>query len=222
MKYREGEFDSLANNRDIGRVAALGRFEKHLFKVGDSDYRLRRPGENPGPLLGLAELMKRTRNLTKNAAENNHVGYKLSAKSDTIGATAYGILLTDPEPDILDTPGNPYVDLVWTRVLTRYPKVTSLGNCYCRRIDGSINWSQHAFCNAQDFGAPSGAQFWPMLVGIYTYLVANADEFNTQTAIVQDRIWTRGEGERYYGGQYHYHVHTDGFPNGVGTPPCAQ
>lgn len=222
MKYREGEFGSLANNRDIGRVAALGRFEKHLFKVGDSDYRLRRPGENPGPQLGLAELMKRARNSTKKAVEAGHVGYKLSAKSDTIGATAYALLLTDPEPDILNTPGNPYVDLVYTRVFTKFPKATNLGNCYCRYIDGTHTWSQHAYCNAQDFGAPSGTQFWPTLIGIYNYLVVNAVEFNTQTAIVQDRIWTRGKGEHYYGGQYHYHCHTDGYPNGINTPDCAR
>ena len=220
MRYREGLFNSLADNKDISRTLALARLQKHLFKVGDSDYRLRRPdSEDYGPPLGLMELMRRVRNLTK---QNNFPGYKLVAKSDSPGAEAYALLLTDPSPKLIDTPGNSYVDLVSTMVYAKFPRASNLGNCYCRHISGSPLWSQHAFCNAQDFGAPSGPYFWQTLDQIYNYLVANADQFGVETVIVRNRIWRRGEGESFYGGQYHYHVHTDGYPNGVGTPECAR
>jgi len=219
IKYREGEFGSLADNKDIGRTRAMVRLTRHLRKIGDSDYRIRKPGEKPGPLLGLGEAMDRIRTMTK---VHNFPGYKVSVKSDSAGAVAYGLLLVEPEPDITNTPGNAYVDLVYTMVFAKFPQASNLGNCYCRKIDGSYSWSQHAFCNAQDFGAPSGSQFWLTLNSIANYIVANAVQFKTETVIVQDRIWLRGQGWHNYGGAYHYHVHTDGYPNGTGTPECAR
>lgn len=222
VMYREGLFASLANNQDIGRVRALTRFNRHLARVGDSDYRLRRPGSDYGPPLALPVLMHRVRNLTKIAAAEDFIGYKLVARSDTAGAETYAIMLTDPAPDLTDTPGNAYVDLVYTMVFAKFERATNLGNCYCRHIDGSSSWSQHAYCNAQDFGAPMGPYFWQTLDQIAAYIVGNAAQWGTETVIVRDRIWTRGNGWNYYGGQYHYHVHTDGYPNGVGTPDCAR
>ena len=219
IRYREGLFGTLADNKDIGRTRALLRLQRHLFKVGDSDYRIRRPGEEPGPPRGLMQTMDLVRQMTK---VHNFPGYKVSVKSDTKGAEAYGLLLVEPEPVLADTPGNDFVDLVSTMVFAKFPQASNLGNVYCRRIDGSSAWSQHAYGNAQDFGAPSGAQFWPTLNNIANYLVANAAQFGVQTVIVQDRIWLRGEGWRRYGGQYHYHVHCDGWPNGTGTPACAR
>ena len=219
IKYREGLYGSLADNSDLGRERALDRLELHLSRVGDSDYRLRHPGEKAGPQRSLPEIMRRVRKLTK---DHQDPGYKLEVKSDSPGAVAYGLLLVEPKPPITDTPGNDYVDRVYTAVFAKFKTASNLGNCYCRRIEGSSSWSQHAFCNAQDFGAPSGTQFWPTLNAIANYIVANAAQFGTETVIVQDRIWLRGEGWRHYSGQYHYHVHTDGYPNGVGTPDCAK
>lgn len=221
LKYREGIFGSLADNNDIARAIALDRFAKHLAQGDGNTGRLRRPGGDKefGASIPLPDLMASVRELTK---EHNHPGYKLAARSDALGALTYGLLLTDPEPVLTDTPGNPYVDLVYTMVFAKFPGASNLGNCYCRHIDGSSSWSQHAFCNAQDFGAPAGANFWATLNAIANYLVANAVQFRVETVIVQDRIWRRGIGWQHYGGAYHYHVHTDGYPNGTGTPECAR
>lgn len=219
IKYREGLFGTLAANKDISRVRAMVRIQRHLAKVGDSDYRIKRPDYDYGPQHGLMETMRRVRKLTKN---NQFAGYKLVVKSDSPLAVAYAVLLTEPEPPLINTPGNLFVDLVYTMVFAKFPKASNLGNCYCRHIAGSPDWSQHAYCNAQDFGAPSGTNFWPTIEAIAHYLITNADRFGVNTVIWKDRIWTRGEGERSYGGQYHYHVHVDGFPNGVGTPDCAR
>ena len=158
IKYREGEFGSLADNKDIGRRTAMTRLERHLRPIGDADYRIRRPGEQPGPQRSLPQAMELVRNMTK---QHSFPGYKVSVKSDSEGATAYGLLLVDPVPPITNTPGNAFVDLVYTMVFAKFPQASNLGNVYCRRIDGSYSWSQHAFGNAQDFGAPSGPQFWP-------------------------------------------------------------
>jgi len=219
IKYREGEFGSLANNQDIGKTLALRRFKNHLREKEKADYDLRTSGDKKWGPMGLLDLMGKTNELIK---IHHHPGFKVIGQSRTKKSQAYGILLTELEPPLTDTPGNDFVDLVCALIFEKFPTATNLGNMYCRKIDGSSSWSQHAFGNAQDFGAPSGANFWSILLAIANKLVENSNQLGVETVIVQNRIWIRGQGWHSYGGNYHYHVHTDGYPNGVGTPDCAR
>jgi len=114
---------------------------------------------------------------------------------------------------VIDTNGNDKADKCWTYGKTKYSDCTFLGAYVCKTIAGSGVPSQHSYGNAVDFGRQSMGE----LVVLYDYLKANADELGLEHLIVGARIWSRGHGESYYGGQFHYHVHADFGPQYSGA-----
>lgn len=118
-----------------------------------------------------------------------------------------------PAYQVIDTNGNDKADRAWGAAVTVFRNISFLGAYVCKHISGSYNMSQHSYGNALDIGADSMTD----LNDIAQWFVSHAVEFDLQHVIVGDRIWTRGSGWHYYGGDYHYHVHLDFNPNFSGS-----
>jgi hypothetical protein len=118
-----------------------------------------------------------------------------------------------PAVHIIDTNGNDKADKCWSYGKAEYPDCSFLGAYVCKHIAGSYTMSQHSYGNAVDFGRNSMDELYDLAY----YLVGKADELSTQHVIVDNRIWTRGFGWSYYGGQRHYHVHADFTPQYSGS-----
>ena len=97
--------------------------------------------------------------------------------------------------------------------------LSHVGTCNVRPIDNdpSKGWSQHAYCNANDFhGNPITLQM------IATWSVAGARRWGVATVIWNRRIWSYhwGEWRVYTGDNPHTdHVHVDYLPRYTGNPP---
>lgn len=118
-----------------------------------------------------------------------------------------------PAVKIIDTNGNAKADRCWSWGKAKFPDVSFLGAYVCKHIVGSTTMSQHSYGNAVDFGRDSMDELYDLAY----YLVAHAEELDLQHVIVDDRIWTRGSGWGYYGGDRHYHVHADFTPQYSGA-----
>lgn len=94
----------------------------------------------------------------------------------------------------------------------KYPWIVSLGVCSCRHIQGSSEWSQHAWCNAWDIAA----------VGPVGDMLARWFVSQAGTLPIAQVIW-KGQEQLHGGSVYdHYtHIHISGDPMRSGTPPCA-
>lgn len=114
-----------------------------------------------------------------------------------------------PAVHIIDTNGNNKADKVWSWGKAKFPDCSFLGAYVCKRIVGSYTLSQHSYGNAVDFGRDSMDELYDLAY----YLIGSSDELNLQHVIVDDRIWNRGIGWGYYGGDRHYHVHADFYQN---------
>jgi hypothetical protein len=131
------------------------------------------------------------------------------------------VLLAQRIPTFIETPGNDKIDAVHTFVFRKFEKqVFSLGICVCKKIVGSNTYSQHAFCNAEDYGA--GNMLWLQRIARAVVREAKAGRLDVEHVIVGDQIWTKGVGWHTYTGNFHFHVHVDCDPNKGGVPPCAQ
>lgn len=120
-----------------------------------------------------------------------------------------------PAIKVINTNGNHKIDIVWSYVREKYPSVDFLGAYVCKDILGSGGTpSQHSYGNALDIGAGSMSALYTIAYD----LVRNADKLDLEHVIVDDRIWTRGQGWHQYTGDRHYHVHTDCNPQYSG--PC--
>lgn len=124
------------------------------------------------------------------------------------------------QPKLIDTTGNARVDAMHTAVWDRFHgKVSSFGICSCRPIDGTNEWSQHAYCNAEDIhGSPSVMQ------NVANFLVKDHKKYDVCNVIYNHRIWNSPAGWHAYSGinPHTDHVHADFLPQGTGTPPCAR
>ena len=104
-------------------------------------------------------------------------------------------------------------------------QVDCLGTQVCKVILGTNEWSQHSYGNAIDMAfriAPPAGVDLPRQDKLADYLVLHAEELEIEHVISRDMAWTRGSGWNHYSGEYHYHVHVDCNPQGVGTPGCAR
>lgn len=147
----------------------------------------------------------------KRALEKGEVGftYRVWASGD-LEFTCREVV---PAVHIIDTNGNDKADKCWSYGKAEYPDCSFLGAYVCKHIAGSSTMSQHSYGNAVDFGRDSMDELYDLAY----YLLGKADELSLQHVIVDDRIWTRGVGWSYYGGQRHYHVHCDFTPQYSGS-----
>ena len=113
---------------------------------------------------------------------------------------------TVPAIKIIDTNGNAKADKAWSVGKAKFPDCSFLGAYVCKHIVGSYTMSQHSYGNAVDFGRDSMDELYDL-----AYFLLGED-LDLQHVIVDDRIWTRGVGWSYYGGDRHYHVHVDFTP----------
>jgi len=121
-----------------------------------------------------------------------------------------------PAIRVIDLNGNDKADRAWSVAKAKYSDIGFLGAYVCKSIAGSGSPSQHSYGNAVDFGRNSMAQLYDLA----HYLLSqeeNEGKLDLQHVIVDDRIWTRGYGWSYYGGQRHYHVHVDFTPQYSGS-----
>lgn len=124
-------------------------------------------------------------------------------------------------PDFIETGGNHRIDEVYTFVHDKFDNASDLGICVCKQTVPGV-WSQHAFCNAADFGTKEGGMAALLKMAKAVVDEAEAGRLEVEHVIVGNQIWTRGIGWHDYTGQYHYHVHVDCTPNYSGVPACAQ
>lgn len=109
-----------------------------------------------------------------------------------------------PTGGVTPSIGTADVKQVYREVTSRF-KVTSLGVANCRRIDGSSQWSQHAWNDAWDIGG-SVAE----LDRVAHYLQANKGRLH-----IRNILW------RGVPAHYPSHIHVDFDPPNTGTPSCA-
>ena len=123
---------------------------------------------------------------------------------------------TEPAIRVINTNGNDKADVYWSTIIATFPQYHPrfAGAYVCKSILGSGgNPSQHSYGNAVDiffdsFAHQEDATDW---------VVAHADELHIEHAISGRRIWTRGQGWSYYGGEYHSHLHVDFNPSFSGS-----
>lgn len=118
--------------------------------------------------------------------------------------------------DLIDTSGNDKADVYWSTIADQFSEYEPrfAGAYVCKNVSGTTTKSQHSYGNAVDI-------FFDTLAHqeeVARWAVAHADELHLQTVISGDRIWTRGEGWRDYGGDFHSHLHVDFAPSQSG--PC--
>lgn len=111
------------------------------------------------------------------------------------------------------------------------PKIDHAGVFNCRKISGSLNWSQHAFGNATDL-FPTAGNTQSKLRDIANGVVYQAThrtkanrmrKLDVAEVIDHDgrRMWTPDDGWRSYSGSTGAHIHVTAKPKRFGTPACA-
>ncbi len=119
---------------------------------------------------------------------------------------------------IPDSPGTDPVDKFRAVVFSRWPTTESWGICNCRPIAGSNSWSQHSWCNAEDYHADE------QTMKEITALGRNNWQLYRSGYVIHDKMVSfEGDSSHVYNGvDPHYdHVHIDFTPERIGTPPCA-
>jgi hypothetical protein len=169
--------------------------------------------KGPGPELSHTDGVRRFVNLTTEGGFGDKVR-AIPQKGRYLRAIKVHV-----KPDIMDTAGNARVDKAHTLLVQSFPgKLESWGICNCRQIAGTSSWSQHAYCNAEDWHASS-----TIMADMARLLVRRAKTLDVYHVIHERRIWTRGSGWHSYGGSDPHvdHVHVDFAPQGDGWPACA-
>lgn len=117
----------------------------------------------------------------------------------------------------------PEIEKIHAAVWNKF-KVRSGGLWYCRYIDGTRTVSKHGYLTsswkgaAEDIFVLSGGM--PALINVADFIVTEtrAKRLKAATVIVDQDIWTPASGWRVYGGQRHYHAHTDVTGGGACRP----
>lgn len=134
-------------------------------------------------------------------------------------------------PGVINTVGTYPIDVQHTGIIHESEEMDdigarSMGIASCRKIAGSSSWSQHAFNNAEDWGAPSMEKKKKIAMFFRKY----AATMHVEHIIFNRKVWSRGDSaynwenwHTYTGEDPHTsHVHIDMTPNKGGTPACAR
>lgn len=115
---------------------------------------------------------------------------------------------------IINTQGTNAIDIVVGTVVWKFGNVPEWGICQCRTIQGSSSWSQHAYCNAVDWGGDVSR-----LNNVANYLLM----LQRKHFIPVSQILWRGRdmisGHSVY--DHYNHIHVSGSPLRSGRPACA-
>jgi hypothetical protein len=150
-------------------------------------------------------------------------------------APAVSITKVDTSPTILDTQTSPTIDVVKAYVIQSFGSaVYSLGDWYCRYIDGTRTVSKHGYRGrnrdnsewlgaAWDIGARRGGMTTLQRVAHQVVALAEPSDAplhgRISAVIVDDTIWTPGDGWHHYSGNPHTtHVHVDTFEGYACSP----
>lgn len=152
----------------------------------------------------------------------------------TSDGPAVSITKVDISPTIIDTQASPVIDVVKAYVIAKFGSdVYSLGDWYCRYIDGKRTVSKHGykgrnrdasewFGAAWDIGARRAGM--TTLQRVAHQIVALAEAGGPLAAkiaevIVDDTIWTPAQGWHHYSGVPHVtHVHVATFEGSPCSP----
>lgn len=198
----QGDPESFRDSKELG----LMRLGVQLWRVQRSQggpYELKRRGrhEEYGPDRKWRAHWRRLRHILRRAdigdgyysrGQTGRTVFIRVVKRERAGGA--GVTLTVGTADVKQT---------YREITARY-KITNVGTCNCRRIDGSTRFSEHAWCDAQDVGGRVVE-----LDRVYHYLNANRGRLN-----INYILW-RGDPGHYPG-----HIHWDHNPSHSGTPPC--
>ena len=199
-----------------GLKVTMNVIKRRMRKLG-GPYRLIVDG-NKSPWRNWGETLERIRIKLNKAKPGTR--FIIDSKDSTVSIAVRAVEV-NPPVKIIDTVGNDRIDKIYSHTLNHFSGLSNLGIFACRRVDGTNIWSQHAYANAWDIGASTMEK----LVEVADWIVAQAKtgEFKgiVSHVIVANRIWQPSTGWRYYGGNYHYHVHVDAYPNYTHWPSCA-
>jgi hypothetical protein len=132
--------------------------------------------------------------------------------TDTVKTPNISTMIVDVKPDIPDSPGTKAIDIVRWQLFHNF-NLESWGICVCKDIAGSSSYSQHAYCNAEDYHAiftiMSNAAHW-----LATNAAKDIVNFPAAEIIFNRQIWTPSQGWHYYGGinPHTDHIHVSGYP----------
>jgi hypothetical protein len=146
----------------------------------------------------------------RQAIENREIGCRFrvrrgNGKIVVVGQATLDLAATD------STSGNKQCDIFWSWVRVTYPRYEPryAGAYVCKHVSGSSTLSQHGSGNAVDI-------FFKTLTlqdAVYDDVKRGQSPALIMHAISRRDIWTYGEGEHYYSGDYHGHLHVDFRPN---------
>lgn len=141
--------------------------------------------------------------------------------TDTAREPHIVVRIVDVKPEIPDSPGTSAIDKVRWYLFTNF-NLESWGLCVCKKIAGSTSYSQHAYCNAEDYHGTatemSSASLW-----LARNAAKDIQNFPAAEIIYNRKIWTPPEAWHYYGGinPHTDHIHVSGFPLQSGSNPSA-
>lgn len=104
----------------------------------------------------------------------------------------------------------PATQLIVDAVEAEFGSKVRTGAWLCRRIAGTLTWSQHSWTEADKGYAGNAADIFPdtMAIGdaVFTFIVSN---FPAEVKTILWRVKNHFD-----------HVHVDTWPTGIATPPC--
>jgi hypothetical protein len=198
-KFPDGEV-----SKPVSQSVMLGRVGR--FVPVDVKCRLRLVGSEWGPWRTEKDLLSRVKNIVVKAG----VGPKLIIQREN-DREMLSVREVAVKPDL---GANPAIEAIHWEVWPKFP-VRSGGLWLCRYIDGTRTVSKHGFQapgwkgSAEDIFVTEGGM--SKLIDVAKFIVdrTKKKQLNASTVIVDNDIWTPQTGWRVYGGQRHYHVHTD-------------
>jgi len=202
-----------------GQVEAVARIRAQLEAMG-GPYRIREARVEPldlfGPSRGIGPTMTRLKSIMKNGPVGSY--WLVDTAKDVF--LQIRIIEVDVIPDSSGT--NP-IDVVRYHLYHQFPQLSSYGICSCRRVTGTTSWSQHAYCNAEDYGA-SFSYMQKSVDWLNQNIGGRGEDLPISQLIFNRRIWEPDTGWQYYGGSDPHtgHFHISGLPERTGTPECAR
>lgn len=207
-------------SRPLRLEGVMERASRELVSSGSKRFRMKRRGGTWGrwrDRQGMLEALKRRLGRAE-------VGELYIVEPEGV-LWELRLRVVEPSPRIPDSPGTRPIDIVRFYTYSTFKHLESWGICSCRRIANSTTWSQHAYCNAEDFHAE-----WRYMADVCEWLVEaqrgrvkGVPRLPISQIIFSRRIFTPQRGWAPYSGMDPHtdHIHVSGSPLMSGTPGCA-